>query len=323
MNVPDLHSAMAPAMRALIALRQSLGYSDKNLVAHLKNFDSYLVSSGQDKPLLTREPAEAWAASGTALSRCHRLHALRILGRFLAQSFPESYIPGPAWEARRSSRFRPYIYSPTEIQSLLREAARLQPAGSLRPLTYVTLISLLYASGPRISEALALQLGDVDLEEGVLSIRQSKFHKSRLLPLHPTVTAGLRHYVQVRNQHGHRRDSEAPFFVNEWKRACNYGTIIGAFLGIARRAGLRGPPGQRGPRIHDLRHAFAVNRLLAWYRDGGNVQARLPFLATYLGHTCIVSTQVYLEITAELLDQAARRFHAPPVITSITKGENP
>lgn len=317
MKVVDLNSKLGPSMQALIELRQSLGYCDKNLVSHLRNFDHYLVSTGQTELFLIRRAAEEWAAAGTPRSRCRRLQTLRILGRFLAQSFPECYIPGPAWGSRSASSFRPHIYTQAEIEALLIEAARLPPAGSLRPLTYVTLISLLYTSGLRISEALALRLCDVDLEDGILSIHESKFHKSRSVPLHATVTSRLRHYLQVRNQKGHRRDSEASFLVNEWKRNCNYGTVIGVFLGIARRAGLRGPPGQSGPRIHDLRHTFAVHRLLAWYRDDGDVQARLPLLATYLGHVCIVSTQVYLEITAELLDQAARRFQPPDAI--ITK----
>jgi integrase/recombinase XerD len=100
-------------------------------------------------------------------------------------------------------------------------------------------------------------------------------------------------------------------FVNEWHRPCSYGTVAATFLEIARRAGIRGAPPQRGPRLHDLRHTFAVHRLLAWYRDGGDVQARLPLLSTYLGHVSLISTQIYLNVTAELLHEAASRFRAP------------
>jgi site-specific recombinase XerD len=175
----------------------------------------------------------------------------------------------------------------------------------------VTLISLLYCTGLRVSEALNLRLADVDLEERLLIVRNTKFHKTRAVPLQPDVNAALIAYVNARRQHRHRTDSDAPFLVNEWRRQCSYGTVIAAFLSIARRADVRGAPGQRGPRLHDLRHTFAVHRLLAWYRDGGDVQARLPLLSTYMGHVCLVSTQVYLSITGELLHEAAQRFHAP------------
>jgi integrase len=194
---------------------------------------------------------------------------------------------------------------------LLEEASKLTPPGSLRPETYVTLLCLLYCSGLRISEALGLTLADVDLDDGVLFVRESKFHRSRALPLHPTAIESLRQYRRARDARGHRVDLEAPFFVNEWKRPLKYPVVCAVFLEIARRAGVRPPAGQRGARIHDLRHSFATARLLAWYRDGRDVQARLPLLATYMGHVSIVSTQIYLEATAELLDHAARRFKAP------------
>jgi integrase len=151
----------------------------------------------------------------------------------------------------------------------------------------------------------------VDLDDGVLLSLQGKFHKSRIVPVPPDVTRTLATYADARRQHRHRADPDAAFFVNEWRRPCGYPRVVATFLEIARRVGIRAAPGRRGPRLHDLRHTFAVQRLLAWYRDGGDVQARLPLLSTYLGHICLVSTQVYLDITAELLQEAARRFQAP------------
>jgi integrase/recombinase XerD len=205
-------------------------------------------------------------------------------------------------------------YTLEDIRRLLREAARLTPVGSLRPLTFVTLIGLLFCTGLRISEALGLRLTDIDLDEGLLIIRHAKFHKTRALPLPSDVTHKLAAYVLARSRFNHRVDSEAHLFVNEYHRPCSYAVANAVFLEIARRAGIRGAPGQRGPRLHDIRHAFAVHRLLGWYRDGSDVQARLPLLSTYMGHVCLVSTQVYLDITAELLHEAARRFHAPAVL---------
>ncbi len=194
---------------------------------------------------------------------------------------------------------------------LLTEARNLTPVGSLRPHTYATLFGLLYCTGLRISEALALRLADVDLDTDLLLVRESKFHKSRRLPLSAGVSNALRRYQEERTKRAFPTDPDASLFVNERRGECAYCRACATFLFIARRVGVRGPAGTRGPRIHDLRHTFAVHRLLDWYRDGGDVQSRLPLLADYLGHVSIVSTQVYLNITAELLHEAARRFQPP------------
>jgi len=305
-------NALAPAMRQLLAVRHSLGYQDKTLGTLLASSDRYFFAHCRTDPWLTHDIVEAWVASDsrlTAASRAHRYSALRVLGRFLAEQHPQPYVPGPV--PGLTSSFRPHIYSPTEIQALLEEAAHLRRVGSLRPRTFVTLIGLLYCTGIRVSEALALRLADVDLDEGLLIIRNAKFHKSRAIVLQPDVKQALAAYFKARHQNNHREDPEAPFFVNEWRRPCSYGTVVATFLDIARRTGIRGAPNQRGPRLHDLRHSFAVHRLLAWYRDGGDVHARLPLLTTYMGHVCLISRQVYLNITAELLQEAASRFHAP------------
>ena len=314
MKLPLFTSVLAPTLRSLAEHRQALGYLDRTLLSHLANFDRYLVAHGWTFPCLTREVVEDWVASDGSLqpkSRAARLQAMRLLGRFIAETHPETYVPGPAWGWSQSSGFRPHIYTPAEIKLLLGEARRLTPLGSLRPHTYATLFGLLYCTGLRISEALALCLADVDLDTNLLVVRESKFHKSRLLPLSPGASDALRRYQAKRDRRALPRGPETPFFVNERRTECGYPQVIDTFLFIARRIGLRGPVGTSGPRIHDLRHTFAVHRLLEWYRDGGDVQARLPLLADYLGHVSIVSTQVYLDITAELLHEAARRFQPP------------
>jgi integrase/recombinase XerD len=323
MKRPLFQSPLAASLNALVRLRQSLGYDDRTLRSHLAQFDHYLTACGWRSRILTRILVNGWVASGSPItprSRAKRLHAMRVLGRFIGQTRPESYIPGPAWGPRQASGFRPHIYSDAEIHGLIEGAARLTPPRSLRPQTYRTLLSLLYCTGMRISEALKLTLTDVDLEDGILYVRESKFHKSRAVPLHSTAVEGLRSYRRARDVRGHRMDGEAPFFVNEWRRPLSYPVVCATFLQIARRAGIRPPAGQRGPRIHDLRHTFATRRLLAWYRDGNDVQARLPLLTTYLGHVSIRSTQVYLEVSAELLQEAATRFLAPRLCTGPTPG---
>jgi integrase/recombinase XerD len=314
MTMPTFQSVLAPAIRSCLALRQSLGYHDRGVMLYLAHFDRYLVTIGHKDPRLTRAVVEPWVAGEVPLkpqSRLHRRHAVRVLGRHLAHTCPDTYVPPLLSGIRQVSDFRPHIYTPGEIHALLAEAGRLTPVGSLRPRTFLTLLGLLYCTGIRIAEALALRLADVDVDEGILIIREGKFHKSRALPLQPDVTQRITAYLDARRRHRHRVDAEAALFVNEWHRPCCYPVVVATFLAIARRAGIRGEPGQRGPRLHDLRHTFAVHRLLEWYRDGGDVQARLPLLSTYLGHVCLVSTQVYLDITAELLQEAARRFQAP------------
>ena len=165
------NSVLATTLHTFAEHRQALGYRDHTLRSYLAHFDRYLVANGWMLPYLTREVVEDWVASDGPLlpqSRAQRLQAMRLLGRFIAQTHPETYVPGPTWGLRESSGFRPYIYTPAEIQALLAEARRLTPVGSLRPHTYATLFGLLYCTGLRISEALALCLSDLDLEANTL-----------------------------------------------------------------------------------------------------------------------------------------------------------
>ncbi|MFH1087964.1 MAG: tyrosine-type recombinase/integrase, partial [Chloroflexota bacterium] len=250
-------SVLAPTLRSLAEHRQALGYLDRTLLSHFANFDRYLVAHGWTFPYLTREVVEDWVASDGPLqpkSRAQRLQAMRLLGRFIAEMHPETYVPGPTWAWCQSSGFRPYIYTPAEIKALLAEARHLTPVGSLRPHTYTTLLGLLYCTGLRIAEALALRLADVELDTNVLVVRESKFHKSRLLPLSPGVSDALRRYLAERDKCALPRNPETPFFVNESRTGCGYPRVFATFLFIARRVGLRGPVGTSGPRIHDLRH---------------------------------------------------------------------
>lgn len=314
MKLPTFSSILAPALRSLAETRQALGYQDRSVVGYLAHFDRYLTAQGWTLPYTTPQVVDDWVGSTPGVQpvcRARRLQVMRLLGRFLVQTHPQSYVPGPTWNGAHDSGVRPYIYTPAQIRGLLAAARRLTPVGSLRPHTHATLLGLLYCTGLRISEALALRLGDVDLEAELLWVRESKFRKSRLVPLGPGVPQVLRHYQAQRARHGGSLHPEAPLFLDQRGGRCSYQTACSTFLGVARRLGLRGPAGQRGPRLHDLRHAAAVHRLLAWYRDGGDVQARLPWLADYLGHVSFFSTQAYLDVTAELLQEAARRF-APP-----------
>ena len=207
---------------------------------------------------------------------------------------------------------RPYIYSPEEIRRLL-DIARTYPSprAPLRPISLYTMLVLAYCAGLRVGEIARLNLGDVDLQSGTITIRETKFFKSRILPLSGSALSALREYLEA------RRDTKAPqspesglFWHDQGNGRYTSHAISGALVDILRLAGIKPPKGKIGPRVHDFRHSFVVNRILEWYRAGIIPQDRLPFLATYLGHRDIHSTLVYITVTQDLLQQAGERFRA-------------
>jgi integrase len=205
---------------------------------------------------------------------------------------------------------RPYIYTPQELRRLLDTARQFPSRGvPLRPVALYTMIVLAGCTGLRLGELARLDLGDVHLDTGELDIRQTKFFKSRTLPLADSVIAALREYLEARRRAGAPQDGPSALFWHG-KAAGRYSRsmIEHMLIGVLRRAGVKPDCGRRGPRVHDLRHTFVVRRMLTWYRQGINPQARLPYLVTYLGHKDINSTLVYLTVTQELLQHAAERF---------------
>ena len=202
------------------------------------------------------------------------------------------------------------LTSTEEIRRLLDIARRYpSPRSPLRPLTLYTMLAVGYCAGLRVGEIARLNLGDVDLEAGTITIRETKFFKSRILPLAGSVVAALRKYLEARRRAGGPQDSASGLFWHD-QGAQRYGreAIAWLFVDILRRAALKPPRGKNGPRVHDLRHSMVVNRILAWYRAG--IKDRLPFLATYLGHRDINSTLVYITVTQDLLQEAGERFRA-------------
>jgi integrase len=183
----------------------------------------------------------------------------------------------------------------------------LTPNRSLRPHTYSTLIALLWVSGLRIREALKLNLEDVDRDNAVLHIRESKFFKSRLVPLTLSSAAALETYRRLRAEHGHDQRPGAPFFINECARRCSHSMVGITFRDLVRQLGIRTVQG-RDPRLHDFRHSFATRYLNEAYQKGKDPNASLPLLATYLGHVNISHTQVYLHPASVLLANAGQKF---------------
>lgn len=204
----------------------------------------------------------------------------------------------------------PYIYSHEELKRLIAATNSYQRhRSSLAPATVRVMLLLLYGAGLRGCEAVSLKLGDVDLPNALMTIRNTKFNKSRLVPLGQQLTQELVDYAEDRKRSGHALDDDAPFFVLRTGAVVNHNTLQGAFQRLREQAGIQRHDGARyQPRLHDLRHTFAIHRLISWYQQGEDVQRLLHHLSVYMGHVHIAATQVYLTMTPELLDLANTRF---------------
>jgi integrase/recombinase XerD len=218
--------------------------------------------------------------------------------------------PLPTVIPKRPPAFQPYIYSQAELRHLIDATSSYQRnRGSLEPSTVKTLLLLLYGAALRASEVLSLRNRDVDLTNALLTVRDSKFFKTRLVLLGPATTRILLDYVTRRSQCVRSHEAESPFFVGRRGKKILLNTFEGAFQQLRHHAGLCRDGGPRcQPRLHDLRHTSAVHRLTAWYREGKDVQLLLPQLSVYMGHAHLAATQVYLTMTPELLHEASLRF---------------
>ena len=251
------------------------------------------------------------AGAGPLTRNWHRKYtALRVFYRYAVSRGYVRSVPLPTTIPKQPPSLVPYIYSREELRRLLvATATNRDPRFVIEPITLRTILLLLYGAGLRASEALNLNLADVDLITAVLTVRLSKFFKSRLVPLGPQLAQALMAYSTWRGSTASAAEGTAPFFVRRTGERISYNTLEGTFRRIRARAGLRRTDGGRyQPRLHDLRHTFAVHRLIAWYRQGAEVQQVLPQLSAYLGHTCLAATQVYLTITPELLQEAGTLF---------------
>jgi integrase len=244
----------------------------------------------------------------SSATRQQYLTHLRQFCRFLFQLNPKNYIPEKNLLPPERRKYRFHIYSLEELGSILRLAGQLGPPRSLRPHTSTAIFSLLWVSGMRISEVLNLDLGDLDLEAGIIHIRQTKFYKSRYIPLSLSTVEALRRYRNKRARHGHSRHATAPLFVNQRGKRCGSRGIQHVFCDIVEQLEIKTTQGRR-PRIHDFRHSFATRWLNEFSKSGKDPTAYLPILATYLGHTKIDYTQIYLHPSLELLQAAGQQFN--------------
>lgn len=293
-----------------LEMRRALGFKLYAPGVNLRHFVSFMEREGAS--VLTTHLALSWAQSAPNVQPslwAARLSYVRSFARYWSAIDPRTEVPPLGLLPYRTQRTTPYIYSDSEIRQLLQAALTLPPSRlALRPWTYYTLFGLLAVSGMRLGEVIRLERADVNLADGLLAVRWTKFNKSRLVPLHPSTVKALRRYSS-------RRDSLFPepatdrFFLSNWGRALTDCTVRWTFVRLSGQIGLRtaGRWGS-GPRLHDFRHRFAVTTLINWYRAGLDVEQRLPVLSTYLGHTHVADTYWYLSAIPELLALTKNRL---------------
>ncbi len=298
-------SPLEQALRDYLTLRQGLGHQMADAARLLPSFVAFLEQHAL--ATVTIDAALQWcqqpAPVGGFTVAPRRMTAARGFARYLAGIEPATEIPPVGLVPLRQRRPAPFLYSDADITTLLAAARALTPES--RGLTYYTLLGLLAATGMRIGEAIGLDLSDVHHEQAVLMIRESKFGKSRLVPLHPSVMTALQDYLQARTS-VRRPEREPSLFVGRTSNRLIYQVDGETFRQLLTETGV-GADAPRRPRLHDLRHRFAILTLVGWYRTDEPVQPKLPVLSTYLGHREPSSTYWYLSAAPELLELAVAR----------------
>lgn len=291
-----------------LALRRALGYRLVRPEKLLNQFLNYLQDVGVNT--VTVEAALDWArlpASGDTNWWAHRLSVVRGFATYLHALDPATEVPAADLLPHRPHRATPYLYSDDDVTALIAATASLRTP--LRRATFATLIGLLSVTGMRVSEGIALDRGDIDLNAEHLLVRDTKFGKTRELVLHPSAIDALRHYLRLRDRLPSAKATPAVFVSTAGTRLI-YCNVHWTFHRLVRLAGLTPRPAPCRPRIHDLRHSFAVRSMLDAYTAGQDGQARLTLLSTYLGHVSPASTYWYLSASPELMAVAGQRLEA-------------
>ena len=298
-------TGLRPLLRQYLQIRRALGYKLERAGRLLPDFVTFV--SRARASFITTELAVAWATQpprGAPWWAGERLSVVRGFARYVQALDPRTEIPSVTLLPSKRPRGTPYLYSDADVRAVM-DAAQLALAPFMG-VTYRTLLGLLSTTGLRVGEALALDQADCDFADGVLRIRHAKFGKLRQVPLHPSTGAALTAYACLRDRR-FRRPRSPSFFVSGAGTRLHYTNVHVTFLRLLRTAGLTDRLPRR-PRLHDLRHSFAMHTLLDWYHTGVDVEARLPWLSTYLGHVGPASTYWYLTATPELVTVAHRRL---------------
>jgi integrase len=311
---PVFSSRLAPAFTRYIDLKRALGRRFDLPSRTLQSLDRFLHEHSARYPDLNAAAFEAWCHTHEHVaSGVRRVRMLEVASfcRYRRRTEPQCFVPDHNSLPAYHQRLKPYIFSAAEVAKLLRAASGLPryPASPLRPEVIRLAIALLFTTGIRRGELLALKLGDYNQRELTLHIRETKFYKSRLLPINSSIAEEMEKCLRARSQ---RKLPVSPDAALIWNAAWGGGAYSGTALRHAlqplfQKCGIVTPKGKL-PRIHDFRHSFAVNTLLRWYRAGADVEAKLPLLATYLGHGSAVSTHYYLHFIEPLRTAASERF---------------
>jgi integrase/recombinase XerD len=298
---------------AYLSLREALGFHMQAEKILLPEFVAY-VHAHQDGPPIRAQLALEWACQEAAhrgpSGAARRLSIARGFLRYLQATIPATEVPAPGLLST-PHRPQPFLFTPTQITALLEAAHASRPRGSLRPYTLASVLGLLASTGLRVGEALRLQIEHVklDLHPPQLHILETKFHKSRIVPLHPSTATHLRHYQAQRARLHYDGLSEA-FFVSERGQYLHHRALHDWFTRLCQRLAIAPTHGERVPCLTSFRHTFAVTRMQQWYQQGRDVQALLPHLSVYLGHVHPQESYWYLTAVPELLSAAAYRFEA-------------
>jgi integrase len=303
-------NAMQLRVQDYLDERRRLGHALGIAGSRLLTFARFADDAGHKGPLtlqLIVDWAQGQATRATPITWARRLEIIRPFAKFCAQDDPGTAIPSADLFGRGHRRLTPHIYTDDEVAELLLAAGKLPPAGSLRPVTYQTLFGLIAATGLRLSEALNLRCIDFDSAQSRLTIRKTKFRKSRHVPLHLTAAAAL---AQYRQQRDHRFGSAATdhFFVARLGTSLAKSTVHGVFQQLRTALGWIARGDHAAPRIHDLRHTFICKRVKLWQRDGADIDHAMIALATYVGHAGVAHTYWYLTGVPDLMAAAGDRF---------------
>ena len=305
-------SALRDAVEEYIAVRRVLGAKLHHAATVLRGFVDYLEREGAE--FVTTELALRYAQASPKAQKAtwaERLSVLRRFAMWRSVTDTRTEVPPYGLLPHRRRRKPPYVYSDEEVERLLDEAARLRSAAGLRGPTFTTLFGLLAATGLRLGEALSLDIADVNLSDGILTVRNTKFGKSRFVPVHRSTRQALADYARRRDQ-VLPQGAHGAFFLSERGKRVYHSMAEWTFARISCTIGLRAPAPRgltgSGPRLHDLRHRFAAKRLIEWYRSGAEVECELPKLAAYLGHVHVRHTYWYIEAVPELLQLATDRL---------------
>ncbi len=298
------------AVQRYLKERRQLGFKLRAPATELMRFARFADVRGHKGPL-TRELQLEWARQHvhrtSTVTAARRIEILRPFTAYYRQFEVNTEVLPTNVLGRGHRRLAPHIYTDKEILQLLRCAEGLAPVGGLRPLTYRTLFGLLAAVGLRLSEALNLCVGDVDLNTATITVRQTKFHKSRCLPIHASVVQALKEYRRMRDTHANPGPG-APFFVSRTGDFLPPSTVEDVFRRLRSRMGWRARGDHANPRLHDMRHTMAVRRVQLWHENGVSVDHAMFWLCTYLGHSKITDTYWYLTGVPELMDIVGTQF---------------